>query len=195
MARPRSPAIAHRNELIYAEWRDEHRSLAWLAEKYQRTPQQIGRVLAAFHPDLEDEDDRALHRGRLEHLYGDVRGIFEAPGWKMSPTGKPAEGPDGEPAEDVMVKVEAAKLALAVLESMRKLDARDRQPKRDQRTPEDEARQAMLAALAAEKARMALAAADRLELEQYRRGGAHPPVIPGEVVREGRPGRRRGEGA
>jgi hypothetical protein len=196
VARPRSPAIALRNDQMYAEWKSG-RNLAWLADRYERTPQQIGRIIAAFHPDLEDEDDRALHRGRLESLYEQVQGIFEAPGWKMSPTGQPAmgPGPDPEPAEDVMAKIEAAKLTLQVLESMRKLDGRDKQAKKDHQQPYDEARAAMLAALAAERVRMEgmqLAGAERRELEALRQIAGRPPVVQGEVVHELRSGQQRG---
>ena len=74
MARPRNPALAVRIEHIYAQWKSG-KSLAWLADKYQRTPQQCGRIIAAFHPDLDDDDDRALHRGRLESLYDEVQAV------------------------------------------------------------------------------------------------------------------------
>lgn len=172
MARPRSAAIALRNDQIYALWRGG-KSLAWLAEKYERTPQQIGRVIASFHPDIEDDDDRALHRGRLETLYEEVQSVVNAPGFKLAPNGRVAEGPDDEPLEDTGAKIEALKVKLQVLESMRRLDARDRpQQKQLQITHELATTQA-----AADIARK------RAEMEALaRRTGQQ--VVSGEIVRE-----------
>jgi hypothetical protein len=190
VARPRSPVIALRNDQMYAEWKSG-KNLAWLADKYERTPQQVGRIIAAFHPDLEDEDDRALHRGRLEHLYEEVQGIFDAPGFKMSPHGGPAVGQDGEPAEDVMVKIEAGKLQLQVLESMRKLDARDKPAQQSIRHSHEfylQQKDDSLAALAARKA-----ADDARIRELEARVASLPPVVQGEVVPELRPVQQRGE--
>ena len=193
MARPPSAAVARRNQQIYAEWRDGG-TLTELAEQYGRTPQQIGRIVAAFHPDLDDEDDRALHRGRLERLYGQVEGIFASPGWKMSPTGTPASGPGGEPAEDVMVNLEAGKLTLQVLESMRRLDGRDKQQTQKRMADEEARRRAAesLAVLAAAVAgrNAALEEKHRRELEEVRRA-VSPAVVAGEVLREGQEQQRR----
>ena len=179
VARPRNPALAVRNDQIYAEWRSGW-SLARLAEKYERTPQQVGRIIAGFHPDLEEDDDRALHRGRLETLYEEVQAVVNAPGWKMAPNGKLAEDEDGAPLVDVGAKIEALKLKLMVLESTRKLDARDR-PQRSLVTV-DVAEQQKNAALAAIAAKVD---ADRRELEALRRQAA---AIPGEVLKELPPG-------
>jgi len=179
VARPKSAAVAVRNEQIYALWRSG-RSLSWLAEKYQRTPQQIGRVVAAFHPDLEDDDDRALHRGRLETLYEEVQAVVDAPGWKMTANGHLACDDNDEPLVDIGAKIEALKLKLMVLESTRKLDARDK-PQRSHVTV-DVARQEADAHLAAVRAKIE---ADRREMEALRRQAA---VIPGEVLAELPPG-------
>ena len=173
MARPRNPALAVRNDQIYAEWRSGW-SLARLAEKYSRTPQVIGRIVADRHPDLEDDTDRALHRGRLETLYEEVQGVIEAPGWKMAPNGRLAEDEDGNPLTDIGAKIEALKLKLMVLESTRKLDARDK-PQKSHVTV-DVARQqadAFLADLTAKRD------AERREMEALRR---QVSVIPGEVM-------------
>ena len=174
VARPRNPALAVRNDQIYAEWRGGH-SLAQLAEKYSRTPQQIGRIVAAFHPDLEEDDDRALHRGRLETLYEEVQAVVNAPGWKVTAVGRVAEDPEGNPLEDIGSKIEALKLKLMVLESTRKLDARDK-PQRSHITHDIAQQQAdtWLADMRAKRE------AELRELEAYRRQG----VIPGQVVRE-----------
>jgi hypothetical protein len=178
VARPKSAAVAVRNDRIYAEWRSGW-SLARLAEKYQRTPQQIGRVVAAFHPDLEDDDDRALHRGRLETLYEEVQAVVDAPGWKLAPNGRLACDDNDEPLVDVGAKIEALKLKLMVLESTRKLDARDK-PQRSHVTV-DVARQEAASFLAEVKAKVA---ADNREMERLRRAA----VIPGEVLAELPPG-------
>jgi len=182
VARPKNPALAVRNDQIYALWKSG-RSLSWLAEKYQRTPQQVGRIVAAFHPDLDDDDDRALHRGRLETLYEEVQEVVNAPGWKLAPNGRTAEDSDGNPLEDTGAKIEALKLKLMVLESARKLDARDKQQPRQWHLSVDEAWQKAQAVLAAEKAKIdagRMEAAERAELEAYRQ--RFGTVIPGEIV-------------
>jgi hypothetical protein len=188
VARPRNPALAVRNDQVYAEWRGG-RSLAWLAEKYQRTPQQIGRIVADRHPDLEDDTDRSLHRGRLESLYEEVQAVVDAPGVKLAPNGRPAEGMDGEPLEDTGAKIEALKLKLMVLESTRKLDARDKPVKKILQTDPDTAWREAQVVLAAEKAKLdaaRLAASERRELEALRQQAGR--TIPGQVVAELPPG-------
>ena len=187
MARPKSPALAVRNDQIYAEWRSGW-SLTRLAEKYDRTPQQVGRVVAAYHPDLEDDTDRALHRGRLETLYEEVQAVVDAPGVKLTPNGRIAEDGDGNPLMDTGARIEALKLKLLVLESGRKLDARDKAAKPPP-LPPGVAEQQMWAALAVEQQKMdgrQLATAERAELEALRRKLGN--VTPGEVVRELSPG-------
>jgi hypothetical protein len=185
--RSRSPEIAVRNEVIYAKWRTGQ-SLVSLGEEYGRAPQVIGRVVASFHPEGDDDGERALFRGYLWRLLDEVRGVYDAPGWKMSPTGKPAEGPDGEPAEDVMAKIEAAKLQLGIMESLRKLDARDRPVTRNLQISVPDAQRAKEEDLARRRAEMqsaALTMAERQELEAYRmRATPLGPVVAGEVVRE-----------
>src|ERR1035441_7998753 len=186
VARPKSPALAVRNDQIYAEWRSGW-SLTRLAEKYSRTPQVIGRIVAVYHPDLEDDTDRALHRGRLETLYEEVQGVVDNPGWKLAPNGRLAQDDDGNALYDTGAKIEALKLKLRVLESARKRDARDKAAKPPP-LPPGVAEQQMWAALAVEQQKMEgrqLAAAERAELEALRR---QVTVIPGEVVRELSPG-------
>ena len=180
VARPKNPALAVRNEQIYAEWRSGW-SLTRLAEKYSRTPQVIGRIVAAFHPDLEDDTDRALHRGRLETLYEEVQAVVDAPGWKITAVGRVAEDVDGNPLEDVGSKIEALKLKLMVLESTRKLDARDKPQRTLMRV--DIARQEADAAMAEITAKRV---AETRELEAYRRQSGR--TIPGEVLAELPPG-------
>src|ERR1035441_1353043 len=164
--RPRSSEISLRNDQIYAEWR-AGRSLSWLADKYQRTPQQMGRIVADRHPDLEDDLDRSLHRGRLETLYEEVQSLVDNPGWKLAPNGRLAQDDDGNALYDTSAKIEALKLKLLVLESARKLDARDKAAKPPP-LPPGVAEQQMWAALHAEQAKMEVNAAQRRELEEYR---------------------------
>ena len=184
MARPRSTAIAVRNDQVYALWKSGW-SLARLAEKHDRTPQQIGRIIADRHPDLEDDTDRALHRGRLETLYEEVQSLVDNPGWKLAPNGRLAQDDDGNALYDTSAKIEALKLKLLVLESARKLDARDKAAKPPP-LPPGVAEQQMWAALHAEQAKMEVNAAQRRELEAYRQ--RFGDIIPGEVVRELPPG-------
>lgn len=165
--------------MIYAKWRSG-RSLASLAEEYKRAPQVIGRIIAARHPDLEDDDDRALHRGRLETLYEEVQAVVDAPGWKLAPNGRLACDDNDEPLIDTGARIEALKLKLMVLESARKLDARDK-PQRSQVTVEVAQQQASTF-LAEVRAKIA---ADNQEKETLRRQVA---VIPGEVLAELPPG-------
>ena len=143
MSRTRSPEIQKRNDAIFAQWQ-RGASLASLAAKYSISRQVVGRIVASYHPEEAEDDDRSLYRGYLWRLFDEIRDVYDTPGYKMSPTGRPAEGPDGEPAEDVMVKLEAAKLQLSVLESLRKLDARDRQQAKQLHVQFDIAQQAMM---------------------------------------------------
>lgn len=171
---PRQPSaeIALRNRQIYSEWK-EGRSLAWLAEKYDRTPQQMGRVVAGFHPELEDDDARAIHRGRLEALYEEVSAVAADPGWKLTASGKVALDDNDEPVIDINARIEALKLKLMVLESERKLDARDRpQQKQLQITHE----------LATSQAAIDIARR-RAEMEAMARR-AGQSAVQGEVLRE-----------
>ena len=173
MARPKNPALAVRNDQVYSLWRSG-KSLAWLAEKYERTPQQIGRIVASYHPELEEDTDRALYRGRLETLYEEVQSVADAPGVKLAPNGRPACDEDGIPLEDTGAKIEALKLKLLVLESARKLDARDKPQVKKFQFERSEAEQKMWAEIAAERHKIAQS--------------GQPPVIPGQVVRELDPG-------
>jgi DNA-binding phage protein len=166
-----------RNDQVYAEWKSG-KSLAWLAGKYQRTPQQCGRIVASYHPELEDDTDRALHRGRLESLYEEVQSVIEAPGWKFAPNGRLAEDEDGNPLIDTGAKIEAMKLQLMVLDSGRKLDARDKPVRKILQLDRPAAELEMLAAIAGK----------RREMEQLaRQAGA----VRGEVIRELPPGTAR----
>ena len=171
--------------MIYAKWRSG-RSLSSLAEEYGRTPQQVGRVIATYHPDLGDDDDRALHRGRLETLYEEVQAVVDAPGWKVTAVGRIAEDVDGNPLEDMGAKIEALKLKLMVLESTRKLDARDKPVKKILQTDPATAWQEAQAFLATAKTKVDLSASERRELETLRQRFGQ--VVPGEVLAELPPG-------
>ncbi len=172
MPRRKSPELAIRNEVIYAKWRSG-RSLVALGEEYGRAPQVIGRIVSGFHPEGTEDDDRSLFRGYMWRLYDEVQEIAERPGWKMSPQGGAAYGPDGEPADDVMVSLQAKELQVKIIRELRLLDARDRpQPKQVQ----------VLHELANSQA-MADIAQKRAEMEELARRAGQPAVVPGEVLR------------
>jgi hypothetical protein len=179
VSRTRSPAITKRNDEIFAQWQ-RGKTLTALGEQYGISRQVVGRIVAERHPEEDEDLDRSVYRGYLWRLFDEVKDLYDSPGFKMSPTGRPAEDPNGDPAEDTGVKLQAAELELKVLESLRKLDARDR-PQRSHVTV-DVARQQADEALAAVAAKIA---ADRVEMERLRRQAA---AIPGEIVHELPPG-------
>ena len=154
-------------------------SLTDLGAKHHLARQVVGRIVAAFHPEEAEDDDRALFRGYMWRLYDEVQQIAERPGWKMQPNGRPAEGFDGEPAVDTAVQVQAKELQLKIIRELRLLDARDKaQPKQLQVVHEIANSQAM-----------ADIATKRRELEELARRAGQPAVVPGEVVRELPPAR------
>ena len=172
VARPPSPAVAARNHEIYSLWQ-RGANLGDLAEQFNLSPQRIGQVVAAQNPETDEDFDRSLYRGYLWRLFEEVRVLYRAPGYKMSPTGRPAEDPDGDPAEDTNVKLQAAELELKILESLRKMDARDRPAKKVFQWEVGDAQRAAAEDIARRKA----------EFEELaRRAGQQ--AIPGEVVRE-----------
>ena len=175
MSRTRSPAIIKRNDQMFAEWR-RGASLTSIAAQYGVSRQVVGKVVASFHPEEEEDGERALYRGYLWRLFDEVKDLYDSPGYKLSPSGGPAKGPDGEPAVDTNTQLQAAELELKILESLRKLDARDR-PQKSLVTHEL-ARQQADEALAAVRERVT---ADQRELEGYRR---QVTAVPGEIVRE-----------
>jgi Mor family transcriptional regulator len=174
VSRTRSPVIAKRNDEIFAQWQ-RGKTLTALGEQYGISRQVVGRIVAERHPEEDEDLDRSVYRGYLWRLFDEVKDLFDAPGYKMSPTGRPAEDPNGDPAEDTNVKLQAAELELKVLESLRKLDARDR-PQKSHVTV-DVAQQQANVFLAEVREKIA---ADQREKEALRRAA----VIPGEVVRE-----------
>jgi len=176
VARTRSPAVAKRNDIIFAEWR-RGATLTGLAEKHGISRQVVGRIVASFHPELEEDTDRALYRGELWRLYDEVGDVFRNPGWKMAPNGHVAEGPDGEPAFDVNAKIQAGDLRLKVLTELRRLDGRDKQVVKAMDRPTAEA--AMWEAIHAERRRLE-------DLAKAAAGASK--VVPGEVLAELPPG-------
>lgn len=129
VARAKSPEIVKRNDQIYAEWQ-RGVSLTDLGAAYSLSRQLVGRIVASYHPEEEEDGDRALYRGFMWRLYDEVQEIGEKPGYKMRPDGRPAEDMDGNPALDTMVQVQCKELQLKIIRELRLLDARDRvQPK------------------------------------------------------------------
>jgi hypothetical protein len=175
VSRTRSPAIIKRNDEIFAQWR-RGKSLTSLAAQYGVSRQVVGKVVASFHPEEDEDGERALFRGYLWRLFDEVKDLYDSPGFKLSPSGGPAKGPDGEPAIDTNTQLQAGELQLKILESLRKLDARDR-PQRSHVTHELAQQQASeaLAAVAAQRD------AERREMDALRRNAA---VVPGEIIRE-----------
>ena len=175
MPRTKSLDNIRRDEKIYALFLQKE-SPAKIAERFGVTPRRVLQILASFHPEAEEDTDRAVHRARLELLYEEVQSMLMAPGYKLAPNGRLAADDDGEPIVDVGIKVEVAKVQLQVLESMRKLDARDK-PQNVRHSHEfyaGEAKEA-LAAVAAQRD------AERREMEALRRNAG---VVPGEVLKE-----------
>lgn len=184
MARPRDPAIQARNREIYARW-SAGENVQQLAERYDRKPVVIGRIIARQHPEQKDGTNRALMRGRLEWLLSEMRDVIQSPGVKLGPNGRPAEDFDGEPLPDLTTKVEATKVALAVLAQLSKNDGSDKPQPRDMGPSDDVVRQQYEAALFAARAKIE---ADRREIEEGRRELREAgKVIRGEIEPPGQP--------
>ena len=169
MARTRSPEIQKRNDTIYSEWL-RGVSLTDLGERYGLARQVVGRIVAAQNPEGDEDTDRALFRGYMWRLYDEVQEIGERPGWKMSPNGSTASGPDGEPALDTNIQVQAKELQLKIIRELRLLDSRDRQVPKQVRHEFTVAQQQAMDDIAKKRA----------EMEEL----ARRAVVPGQVVGE-----------
>jgi hypothetical protein len=190
VARPPSPVIASRNHEIYSLFQ-RGSSIMELAGQFNLSPQRIGQVIASQNPEAEEDYDRGLYRGYLWRLFEEIRDLYRNPGYKMSPTGRPAVDPDDEPALDTNVRLQAGELELKILESLRKMDARDKAAQQNiKHTHEfyEQQKDESLSALAAKKA-----ADDARIRELEARVALQGPVIPGEVVRELGSAQQRGE--
>jgi hypothetical protein len=163
VARTRSPAVAKRNEQIYAKWR-RGQSLTALGAEHGISRQVIARIVASFHPELEEGEDRALYRGEMWRLYDEVEAIAREPGWKMSPNGAPVRNPDGEPAVDTGAALQARDLQLKIVTEMRKMDGRDRPSQRQVHVEFSVAEQQMMA-----------------DIQQREKAMRQGPVIRGEL--------------
>ena len=171
-----------RDEQIYALW-IQTQNPAPVAEKFGISPRRVLQIVAARNPEIEEDIDRAVHRGRLEVLYEQVQDIITSPGFKLAPNGRFAQDEDGNAVLDVGAKIEAAKVQLSVLESMRRLNATDK-PQRSTVTHEvaDQQRVAAMAAVTAKRqAELREQEEQRREIETLRRQAG---VIPGEIIRE-----------
>ena len=175
MARPRTLANVRRDDQIYALW-IQNQDPAAVAERFAISPRRVLQIVAARNPEIEQDVDRAIHRGRLEILYEQVQDIINAPGYKLAPNGRFAQDENGDAVPDVGAKIEAAKVQLSVLESMRRLNATDK-PQRSIITHDvaEQQKNDFLARVAAKRAE------EVREMEELRRQAS---VIPGEVVRE-----------
>lgn len=190
MAKTRNPDIVKRNDVMYAEWR-RGASITSIAADHGISRQVAARIIAALHPEEEEDTDRAVFRGELWRLYDEVGEIFHNPGFKMSPTGGPAYGPDGEPAPDTNVQVQAGELRLKTLRELRLLDARDRPAQQNVKHTHEFWAEQVKESLEVVAARKAADEARIRELEA--RLALAPPVVAGEVV-EVQEQQRRDEG-
>lgn len=179
MGRTRSPEIQKRNDIMYADWQ-RGESITSVAARNGIARQVAARIIASYHPEEDEDTDRSVYRGELWRLYDEVGELYKQPGHKMAPTGGPARGPDGEPAEDTNVKVQAGELRLKVLRELRLLDARDRPAQQHVRHSHEFYAQQASESMAELRAKVE---AERRELEELRRAAAAaPPVVAGEVV-------------
>jgi hypothetical protein len=174
VARPRDPAVQARNAEIYQRWYSGE-SVQQLAERYDRKPVVIARIIKRQHPEQTDDANRSMMRGRLEWLLSEMREVIVSPGVKLGPNGRPAEDFDGEPLPDLTTKIEASKVYLATLAQIEKNDGSAKPPPQDKRPPQDVAMEQMWAAIAAERARLQVL-------------NRQPGVVPGEVIAELPPG-------
>ena len=72
MARPRTLANVRRDDQIYALW-IQNQDPASVAEKFAISARRVLQIVAARNPEIEQDIDRAVHRGRLEILYEQVQ--------------------------------------------------------------------------------------------------------------------------
>ena len=82
MSRTRSPAVAKRNETIYSQWR-RGASLTGLGVEHGISRQVVARIVASFHPELEESEDRSLYSGELWRLFDEVEALAREPGFKL----------------------------------------------------------------------------------------------------------------
>lgn len=125
MSRTRSIAVVKRNEVIYSQWR-RGASLTSLGAEHGISRQVVARIVASFHPELEESEDRSLYRGELWRLFDEVEALAREPGYKLSPNGAAVKLPDGSMAVDVGVALQARDLQVKIVSEMRKMDGRDR---------------------------------------------------------------------
>jgi hypothetical protein len=168
VARPRDPAIAARNEEIYSRWYAGE-SIEQLAERFDRKPVVVGRIIKKRIPEQTDETNRALMRGRLEWALSEMRDVIVAPGFKLGPAGGLAHDSDGEPVPDLTTKIEATKVYVGILERMARSEGSDKPQQKDVHHTLE----------IADQQRMADIARRRAELEALTR---QPPTITAEVL-------------
>jgi hypothetical protein len=174
VARPRTLANVRRDDQIYALW-IQNQDPAAVAERFAISARRVLQIVAARNPEIEQDIDRAVHRGRLEILYEQVQEIINSPGFKLAPNGRFAQDENGVAVPDVGAKIEAAKVQLSVLESMRRLNATDK-PQRSIVTHDvaEQQKNDFLAKVAAKRAE------EIREMEELRRNSG---TIRGQVVR------------
>jgi hypothetical protein len=168
--RNRRIVLLRRNGLSYSEIAD--------MEGISRV--RVGQIVAATSPDIPEEEARAEIATLLEFAENRCVHLITNPGFKMSPNGQPARGPDGEPAPDTTVIDSAIRTLVAIADRKARLLGADKPPKKPQMSPE-EALAAYQADIAQRTAKLAEEDRQRAvqiaHLEQLQRGH----VIRGEI--------------
>lgn len=182
MPRGKRPDLALRNAQIYEEWVRKP-DLPALAAKYGITPQRVGQVVAAYHPDLETEHERALLKGGLWNLVREIQEVIDQPGYKLAPNGHLATDDDGEPVADTMARIEAIKVKGTAYKQLAQLVGAEKQQPKVMTVQFDLAHQQMQRDLEDK----------RRELEEARRA-VPPPVVQGEVLPPSPPSGENGSG-
>lgn len=177
MAAVRNQANAERDRRICLLRRNGF-TFSEIAQMEDLSRVRVSQIVAEHNAELGEDEGRAEIASILEFAEQKAVGLINAPGWKMRPDGRPAEGPDGEVAPDNGIVVEALKTLIIVADRKSRLYGWDKQQKRLSDDAAMQAYRASIEAIAAHKA--AVEEQHRLELEAARRAGQQ--AIPGEVI-------------
>ena len=178
MAGTKKVALAERNRRICLLRRNGF-TYGEIAQMEQISRVRVSQIVAEHMAEIGEDEGRAEVAGILEFAERKAVGLVNAPGWKMRPDGRPAEGPDGEAAPDNGIVVEALKILVLVGEKKSRLYGWDKQQKKQPDEFWQQQMQASLNAIAAAKA--AQDEAQRQEVERLRQQAR---TVAGQVVRE-----------
>lgn len=177
MGRTKDESLAERDRRICLLRRNGF-TLSEIAQMEGISRPRVSQIIAEQNAEPGEDEGRAEIASILEFAEQKAVGLVNAPGWKMRPDGRPAEGPDGDVAPDNGIVVEALKTLIIVADRKSRLYGWDKQQKRLSDDAAMQAYRASIEAITAHKA--AVDEQHRLELEEARRSGQ--PVIPGEVI-------------